>query len=87
MSNHLKFYIDGEWVDPLGKETLDVINPATEEPIATIALGNADDADRAVAAAKGASDSSCFSRKSRTIGSAHCGQGACSADGLPPAGG
>lgn len=52
MSNHRKFYIDGKWVDPKGKETLDVINPATEEPIATIALGNQEDVDRAVAAAK-----------------------------------
>jgi aldehyde dehydrogenase (NAD+) len=52
MSNHRKFYIDGKWVDPKGKETLDVINPATEEPIATIAMGNKEDVDRAVAAAK-----------------------------------
>ncbi|MCZ6870232.1 MAG: aldehyde dehydrogenase family protein [Gammaproteobacteria bacterium] len=57
MSNHLKFYIDGEWVDPIGKETLEVINPATEEPIATIALGNAEDVDRAVAAARKAFES------------------------------
>ena len=54
MSNHRKFYIDGEWVDPVGKDTLDVINPATEEPIATIALGGKEDVDRAVAAAKAA---------------------------------
>ncbi|MFW6092424.1 MAG: aldehyde dehydrogenase family protein [Pseudomonadota bacterium] len=52
MSNHRKFYIDGQWVDPAGQETLDVINPATEESVATIALGNKEDVDRAVAAAK-----------------------------------
>lgn len=52
MTNNLKFYIDREWVDPIGTETLDVINPATEEPMATIALGNEKDVDRAVAAAK-----------------------------------
>src|SRR6056297_1799147 len=52
MSNHQKFYIDGQWVEPAGKETLDVINPATEESIGTIAMGNADDVNRAVAAAK-----------------------------------
>lgn len=52
MSNHQKFYIDGQWVDPISKETLDVINPSTEESIATIATGNAEDVDRAVAAAK-----------------------------------
>ena len=63
MSNHLKFYIDGDWVDPIGSDTIDVINPATEEAIATIALGNAEDVDRAVAAAKKAFET--FSRTSR----------------------
>ena len=52
MSNNQKFYINGEWVDPQGSDTLDVINPATEEVIATIALGNEADVDAAVAAAK-----------------------------------
>jgi aldehyde dehydrogenase (NAD+) len=52
-----KFYIDGEWVDPTTPETLDVINPATEKPIATIALGGAEDVDRAVAAARKAFES------------------------------
>jgi aldehyde dehydrogenase (NAD+) len=52
MSNQQKFYIDGQWVEPIGKETLDVINPATEEPIGTIAMGTKADLDKAVAAAK-----------------------------------
>tara|TARA_Y100000748_G_scaffold18567_1_gene14308 strand:- start:3491 stop:4918 length:1428 start_codon:yes stop_codon:yes gene_type:complete len=52
MSNNKKFYINGEWVEPSGSETLDVINPATEEVIATIALGNNNDVDAAVAAAQ-----------------------------------
>ena len=52
MSNTLKFYINGEWVDPSTSETLDVINPATEEPIAQIAMGGTADVDAAVAAAK-----------------------------------
>ena len=52
-----KFYVDGRWVDPQSAETLDVINPATEKPIATIALGGAGDVDRAVAAARMAFDS------------------------------
>jgi aldehyde dehydrogenase (NAD+) len=47
----LKFFIDGEWVDPRSTDTLDVINPATEQPIATIALGGPADVDAAVAAA------------------------------------
>ncbi|MEJ2132915.1 MAG: aldehyde dehydrogenase family protein, partial [Gammaproteobacteria bacterium] len=63
MSNELKFYIDGAWVDPISKETLEVINPSTEEPIATIALGNAEDVDRAVSAARKAFES--FSQTSK----------------------
>ncbi len=34
--NALKFYIGGEWVDPSHTETIEVINPATEEVIETI---------------------------------------------------
>lgn len=53
MKDFLQFYIDGQWVDPLEKaRTLDVINPATEEPVARISLGSAADVDRAVKAAK-----------------------------------
>ncbi|HXI85937.1 MAG TPA: aldehyde dehydrogenase family protein, partial [Parvularculaceae bacterium] len=51
-----KFYIGGEWVAPSGAKTLDVINPATEEPFATIALGTEGDVDRAVKAAQAAFD-------------------------------
>ena len=47
-----KFYIDGAWVDPVEKRMLDVINPATEEAIASIAMGSAADVDKAVAAAR-----------------------------------
>lgn len=54
MSNHLKFYIDGAFVDPLAPATLDVINPATEEAYTRISLGTAADVDRAVAAARAA---------------------------------
>jgi aldehyde dehydrogenase (NAD+) len=52
-----QFYIDGEWVDPAGSDTLEVINPATEKPIATIAMGSAADVDRAVTAARKVFDS------------------------------
>ncbi|WP_374654788.1 aldehyde dehydrogenase family protein [Dongia sp.] len=54
MSNALKFYIDGEWVNPVKPATLDVINPATEEAYVKISVGTAADVDRAVAAAKAA---------------------------------
>ena len=52
MSNHLKFYINGAWVDPATPRTLDVINPATEEPFTRISIGSTADVDRAVAAAR-----------------------------------
>lgn len=54
MNNQLKFYINGEWVDPSTSEKLDVINPATEQSIGQIAMGGAADVDKAVAAAKAA---------------------------------
>jgi len=51
-----EFYIDGEWVHPILPFTVEnlhhVINPATEEAIATISLGAGSDVDKAVAAAK-----------------------------------
>ena len=52
MREHLKFYIDGQWVDPVTPRAHDVINPATEESIARISLGSSADVDKAVAAAK-----------------------------------
>ncbi len=60
MKEHLKFYIDGQWVDAVSPKSLDVINPATEEPIGKISMGSAADVDKAVAAAKQAFES--FSR-------------------------
>ncbi len=54
MSNLQKFYIDGSWVRPAGEATCDVINPATETAVASVAMGNAADVDLAVAAAKAA---------------------------------
>jgi aldehyde dehydrogenase (NAD+) len=47
-----QFYIDGQWVDPAIAHDFTVINPATEEAIATISLGSIADVGRAVAAAK-----------------------------------
>ncbi|MDH3733810.1 MAG: aldehyde dehydrogenase family protein [Gemmatimonadota bacterium] len=57
MENALKFYIDGEWVEPSTDDTLGVINPATEEAIGMIAMGQPEDVDRAVAAARRAFES------------------------------
>lgn len=50
--NTRKFYIDGQWVDPIGGNSLDVINPSTEEVCATITLGGEADVEAAVSAAR-----------------------------------
>ncbi|MEM8493066.1 MAG: aldehyde dehydrogenase family protein [Pseudomonadota bacterium] len=67
MADYLKFYIDGDWVDPLEPNTLDVINPADESVCARISLGSEADIDRAVAAAKKAFQSFGFSSREERI--------------------
>ena len=57
MRTYDKFYINGQWVEPIGKGTSEVINPATGEISATVPYGNAEDANAAVNAARAAFDS------------------------------
>jgi aldehyde dehydrogenase (NAD+) len=53
ISGHLdRLFIDGEWVLPHGQARVGVIDPSTEEPVAQIALGSAQDVATAVAAAR-----------------------------------
>ena len=52
MREYLKFYIDGQWVDPIEMQIGERINPATEEICGRIALGGAADVDKAVQAAR-----------------------------------
>ena len=54
MKECTQFYVDGKWIDPIAPNDHAVINPANEEPIATISLGSAADVDRAVRAARNA---------------------------------
>jgi aldehyde dehydrogenase (NAD+) len=54
MPNADRFYIGGEWVEPLGGSRESVIDPSTGKPIGEVALGSAEDVDRAVAAARAA---------------------------------
>ena len=61
MREYKQFYINGQWVDPVKPNSFDVINPATEEVCAHIALGSEEDVNAAVAAAKAA-----FATYSRT---------------------
>ncbi|GGO88861.1 aldehyde dehydrogenase [Marinobacterium nitratireducens] len=57
MRDYRKFYIDGQWVDPVKAADFDVINPATEEVAGVISLGASEDVELAVAAARRAFDS------------------------------
>ncbi|MHA6730238.1 aldehyde dehydrogenase family protein [Devosia sp. A369] len=54
MKHYGKFYIGGEWVEPVEARAIYLVDPATEETYATLALGSAGDVDRAVAAARAA---------------------------------
>ena len=55
-SNMDKFYINGMWVEPHSKARMGVENPATEEIVAEVALGDETDIDAAIAAARAAFD-------------------------------
>ncbi len=57
MLDKRKFYIDGQWVDPIKKNDFEVINPCNEDPCAIISLGSKGDTDNAVKAAKTAFES------------------------------
>ena len=67
MENKKNFYINGKWVTPKSKEDIKVINPATEEECAVISLGNIEDVNDAVSAAKKAYSSWAFSTKDERI--------------------
>jgi len=51
-----QLFINGEWRDAANGQTLDVVNPATEEVIACVASAGQSDVDAAVAAARAALD-------------------------------
>jgi aldehyde dehydrogenase (NAD+) len=63
MTHAKQFYIDGAWVDPVSPKDFPVLNPADEQPFATISLGSKADVDKAVTAARKAFPS--FSQTSR----------------------
>jgi aldehyde dehydrogenase (NAD+) len=48
------FFIGGAWVPAVGRASIPVIDPSTEEQVASVPAGDADDIDRAVAAARAA---------------------------------
>lgn len=49
-----KMYIGGQWVDAVSGKTFCTVNPATGEEVARVPLGDAQDVDRAVRAARAA---------------------------------
>ena len=52
IKHYQKIYINGEWIVPHGQGSNEVINPATEEVIATVPVCSTQDVDAAVAAAR-----------------------------------
>ncbi|WP_127497994.1 aldehyde dehydrogenase family protein [Actinoplanes solisilvae] len=67
-------YLGGEWVSPASTETIAVENPATEQVLAHVPAGTAEDVDRAVAAARAAFDgwaALSFSSRAEFLGRLH----------------
>ncbi|RLA41526.1 MAG: aldehyde dehydrogenase family protein [Gammaproteobacteria bacterium] len=52
-----KFYINGQWLAPVGKDVLDVVDASTEAVMGRVPAGVAEDASRAVEAASAAFES------------------------------
>ena len=52
LARRYNLFIGGEFVEPHSKRWFETINPATEETLAEIAEGDAEDVDRAVRAAR-----------------------------------
>ncbi len=52
MNNRSEIYIDGNWTASSGTESIDVVNPSTEEIIGSTPAGTKEDVDLAVKAAK-----------------------------------
>ncbi|MCW2600083.1 MAG: aldehyde dehydrogenase family protein [Frankiales bacterium] len=48
------FFLGGEWVQAVGRASIPVVNPETEEQVASVPAGTAEDVDAAVAAARAA---------------------------------
>jgi aldehyde dehydrogenase (NAD+) len=54
MPHEHEFFIGGQWVKPVSGITADLVDPSTEQSFTSIAMGNAEDVDRAVKAARAA---------------------------------
>ena len=67
MLNKRKFYINGQWVDPIKPNDCNVINPSTEENCAVISIGSKEDINLAVKSAKDAFNEWAFTSKEEKI--------------------
>ena len=56
MREHDRLFIGGEWVEPAGTATIDIVSPHSEEVVGRVPEANTEDVDRAVAAARDAFD-------------------------------
>ena len=56
MRDYRKFFVDGQWISPTGREVIEVIHSGTEEPIAQILAGTPEDVELATEAAARAFD-------------------------------
>jgi aldehyde dehydrogenase (NAD+) len=52
MKNYQQLYINGQWIESVGKQRFNVINPSNEKPCASVVMGTAKDIDKAVKAAR-----------------------------------
>ncbi len=68
MERYRPLFIGGEWVEPVSGQTTDVIDPATEETVAKMAVGGTEDIEHAVAAAQGAYDEVWFDTPAKERG-------------------
>jgi len=68
MQGRDKIYINGEWVSPQGNGLLNVVNPATEKVIGHIPEGTAEDAARAVDAARAMAEKWAFTPREERAG-------------------
>src|SRR5437764_4823959 len=59
-----RLYIGGEWVEPHGSGTFEVVDATTEEVMGSVPAGDAEDLDRAVVAARAAFDGDGWTQRS-----------------------
>ncbi len=73
----LLHYINGEWQEPASGKYFETSNPACNEVLARVADGNAEDANRAVAAAVAAAPAwaALGGHRARPLSLCHCAPG------------